>query len=208
MENTVTKRLGTEAEETVQVPFNEVSETCEKSESQSKSTEINDQLDIQTTEKLEIQPTGMVWAVVMCLGGFQELYMKSKETLEIVRDTPSSSLLEQGVYASRAFGMLFIIYLLLRVLFDRKFLSGKTDLFKLWPLLLHALALSPFFILKLSDLALNRAEQLKTLMQWGVELLSSVVILVVYRIEDSSESPLLQMKPYVFKNQVIVDKED
>lgn len=198
-ETTVTKRLETETEEeTLQVPT-----------AAAVPSEQADQLEVQSSKvpRLEIQPTGMVWAIVMCLGGFQEIFLKSKETLEIIRNNPSN-FLKQAVYALRAFGMIFVIYLLLRVLIDRKFLSGKPGMIKLWPCLLHSLALSPLFIFKLSDFSLSSAEQLSVLMDWGIELLSSVVIIVVYRIEDASESPLLQMKPYVFKKPTIDVKED
>lgn len=205
-ETTVTKRLETEVEEeeALQVPIaHESAANHQEEQGQSEETQPAESQE----EKLEIQHTGMVWAVVMCLGAFQEIYLKSVETLEIVRDNPSN-FIEQAVYASRAFGMLFIIYLLLRVLIDRKFLAGKSNLLKLLPCFLHSLALSPYFLFKLSDLSLNRAEQGKILMQWGIELLSSAVIVVAYRVEDSSESPLLQMKPYVFKKPTIDVKED
>ena len=187
-DSTVTQRLETEKEQETQAPVNVESSNAE------------------VEAQLEIQQVGMVWAIVMCLGAFQEVFMKSLEALEFYRNNPAD-LLGQSVHVARILGLLPMIYLLLRVLIDKKYLSGKPRFSQFWPCYLHILALSPFFIRKLTDFSLTRGEQFKILVNWIVELFSSFIILVVYRIEDASESPLIQMKPYAYIKPVII-KED
>ena len=150
----------------------------------------------ERVDQLEIQPAGMVWATIMCLGAFQEIYMKYIETSEYARNNPSDRF-GQAIYALRTFGLVFVIYFLLRVLIERKHLTGKLVSRQFWPYYIHTLIYLP----------VNRAEQLNILMQWAIEFSSSLIIFVVYRTEDASESPLLIMKPYVFK-QSIAAKED
>ena len=160
----------------------------------------------ERVDQLEIQPAGMVWATIMCLGAFQEIYMKYIETSEYARNNPSDRF-GQAIYALRTFGLVFVIYFLLRVLIERKHLTGKLVSRQFWPCFLHSLVICPYYIHTLIYLPVNRAEQLNILMQWAIEFSSSLIIFVVYRTEDASESPLLIMKPYVFK-QSIAAKED
>ena len=65
----------------------------------------------------------------------------------------------------------------------------------------------PFFIRKLTDFSLTRGEQFKILVNWIVELFSSFIILVVYRIEDASESPLIQMKAFTHISNQLSSKK-
>lgn len=158
----------------------------------------------QTGEKFEyeIQPAGMVWAIILFLGTLQEIHMKYWESIEYFRINPSNTI-GQVLNAIRTIGMVSLIYFFLRVLIDRKYLSGKVGIRQFWPCYLHGLAFSPLFLYNLYCLQ-GLGENLK---RWGTEVLSVLVVLLVYRIEDSSESPLLQMKPYVYKKQSII-KED